>query len=742
MINHSTLLSTTILESTRNLSVFALDRDLRYIAFTQRHADFVQEVFHHTISAGMGFMEAFGSSSESERFATYFKDAWTGKTTDLTMEHGFDPLQNYTLSCHISPYVQEGEILAVTCVMRNITEEIHSETKRLRKEEELDLFFEHSINGFLFMMLDEPIEWNDTVDKEKVLDYVFDHQHLTKVNQAYLDQYGYTFDEVIGETPAQSFAHDLAHGRETWRRMFDQGQLQVMTLELKKDGSRMWVKGNYVCLYDDQGRIIGHFGTQNDVTIEQNAQYLLKSNEELFRAIFEQAEIGISYGPIDEKYGRMNRKYSEIVGYTPEELNHLTFAQITHPEDLALDYENMRKMLAKEVDSYSMDKRFVRKDGSIVWTHLTASMIYHELEKKSFILAILQDISDKKRAEEEMLYLNFHDHLTGLYNRRFYEEELRRLDIQRNLPITLVMLDANGLKLMNDAFGHEVGDQSLKKIAEALKRVCRQDEIIARIGGDEFVILLPKTKKHDADEIVRRIHLSVAMEKVENILLSVSIGSATKSNTETTMRDVFKMAEDAMYRQKLTDSSSILSKTIDIIMNSLYEKNSREMDHSRRVSEICEAIATKLHFDRSEIHKIKVAGLMHDIGKIGIPDSILNKVGALTREEWHEIRQHSEVGYRILSSANEFSELSEFVLAHHERWDGKGYPKGLKGNEIPVQSRIIAIADAFDAMTSDRTYRKGLSYPEAKDEILHNIGKQFDPEIALLFLDLVFPELK
>ena len=139
----------------------------------------------------------------------------------------------------------------------------------------------------------------------------------------------------------------------------------------------------------------------------------------------------------------------------------------------------------------------------------------------SFILAILQDISEKKRAEEEMLYLNFHDHLTGLYNRRFYEEELRRLDIQRNLPITLVMIDANGLKLMNDAFGHEVGDQSLKKIAEALKRVCRQDEIIARIGGDEFVILLPKTKKQDADEIVRRIHLSVSMEKVENILLSV-----------------------------------------------------------------------------------------------------------------------------------------------------------------------------------------------------------------------------
>ncbi|HAM63941.1 MAG: hypothetical protein A2Y20_02600 [Firmicutes bacterium GWF2_51_9] len=742
MIDHSTLLATTILENTHDLSVFALDRHLRYIAFTQRHADFVQDVFHKTIQPGMEFIEVFGSSGKGEIFIACFNDALSGKPSRITSEQGIPTLTQNLLDCLISPYVEDGEVVAVTCLMKNITEERKSELKRLQKEEELDLFFEHSINGFLFMMLDEPIEWNDTVDKEKTLDYVFDHQRLTKVNQAYLDQYGYTIDEVIGETPAQSFAHDLVQGREAWRRMFDHGQLQVMTQEIKKDGSRMWVKGNYVCLYDEYGRIIGHFGTQNDVTIEQNAQYLLKSNEELFRAIFEQAEIGISYGPIDERYGRMNRKYCDIVGYTAEELNHLTFAQITHPDDLALDYENMVRMLAKEIDSYSIDKRFVRKDGSIVWTHLTASMIYHELEKKSFILAILQDISDKKRAEEEMLYLNFHDHLTGLYNRRFYEEELRRLDIQRNLPITLVMIDANGLKLMNDAFGHEAGDQSLKKIAEALKRVCRQDEIIARIGGDEFVILLPKTQKQDADEIVRRIHLSVSMEKVENIILSVSIGSATKSDQETTMRDVFKMAEDAMYRQKLTDSSSILSKTIDIIMNSLYEKNNREMDHSRRVSEICEAIATKLHFDRSEIHKIKVAGLMHDIGKIGIPDSILNKVGALTREEWHEIRQHSEVGYRILSSANEFSELSEFVLAHHERWDGKGYPKGLKGDEIPVQSRIIAIADAFDAMTSDRTYRKGLSYPEAKEEILLNIGKQFDPEIATLFLDLVFPEIK
>jgi len=150
---------------------------------------------------------------------------------------------------------------------------------------------------------------------------------------------------------------------------------------------------------------------------------------------------------------------------------------------------------------------------------------------------------------------------------------------------------------------------------------------------------------------------------------------------------------------------------------------------------LCEKIAQKMDFDQKNIDKIKIAGLMHDIGKIGISDEILNKSGKLDEQEWNQIKKHSDAGYRILSSAIEFSEIAECVLTHHERWDGKGYPKGLSGSDIPLFSRIIAVADAFDAMTSVRTYRLALSIEKVIDEMKTNAGKQFDPHIVELFID-------
>jgi len=348
-----------------------------------------------------------------------------------------------------------------------------------------------------------------------------------------------------------------------------------------------------------------------------------------------------------------------------------------------------------------------------------------------------EDITERKEAEEKVLYLSYHDQLTGLYNRRFYEEELRRLDTERNYPITLVMLDINGLKLTNDAFGHQVGDLLLEKAAKVLKMECRADEIVARIGGDEFVLLLPKTDEKEANQIIERINVAINKEKIDQAILSVSIGFAVKQDASDDMTKVFKKAEDDMYRHKLSESSSMRSKTIDLIMNSLYIKSHREMLHSKRVSELCEAIAIKMNFKNDDINRLRIAGLMHDIGKIGIPDHLLNKMGKLDGNKRNEMERHSEVGYRILSSVNEFSEIADYVLEHHERWDGKGYPGGIKGKDISLQARIIAIADSYDAMTSDRTYWKRLRKKEARDEIRRCSGRQFDPEIVKIFIEKV-----
>jgi putative nucleotidyltransferase with HDIG domain len=224
---------------------------------------------------------------------------------------------------------------------------------------------------------------------------------------------------------------------------------------------------------------------------------------------------------------------------------------------------------------------------------------------------------------------------------------------------------------------------------------------------------------------------------MDNAILSISIGFAVKNDASDNMREVCKKAEDDMYKHKLFESASVRSKTIDIIMSSLFEKNNREMLHSKKVSEICVTIATKMKLKKDEINLIRIAGLMHDIGKIGISDKILNKVKKLNRDEWREIMRHSEIGYRILSSSNDFSEIADCILEHHEKWNGKGYPKGLKGEEISLAARIITVADSYAAMTSDRTYRQALSEEAAIASLNANAGIQFDPSISKLFVEIV-----
>jgi len=295
----------------------------------------------------------------------------------------------------------------------------------------------------------------------------------------------------------------------------------------------------------------------------------------------------------------------------------------------------------------------------------------------------------------------------------------------------------NGLKLVNDSFGHAVGDQLLKKVAELLKNSCRQDDIISRIGGDEFVVIFPKSDASEVETIVNRIQEQTSREKVESLDISISFGWAAKLTEEEDIREVLKRAEDHLYKKKLFESPSMRSKTIHTIIHTLHEKNKREEAHSRRVSEFCEKLGNALNLPDGEVKELRSVGLLHDIGKIAIDERTLNKPGRLTDEEWNEITRHPEIGYRILSTVNEMAEMAEHVLAHHERWDGNGYPKGLKGEEIPLQARIIALADAFDAMTSDRSYRPAISPESALEEIRIHSGTQFDPRLAEVFIEMV-----
>jgi diguanylate cyclase len=490
----------------------------------------------------------------------------------------------------------------------------------------------------------------------------------------------------------------------------------------------------------DNPYIAGVLINLHDISQRTEAENALKQSEEKYRLLTENILDVISVINLsDNRTTYVSPSVYHLRGITVEEALNETIADRMTPESSALVHASIEKHKAEFVEHPDTDRHYItevqeyRKSGETIWVEWSTRYRYNA-QREIELLIVTRDITQRKLVEQERIYLSFYDHLTGLYNRRFFEVELKRLDTERNLPFSIIMGDVNGLKFINDSFGHSEGDELLRKTADILKGFSRQDDIIARLGGDEFAILLPKTNAAETEAIIRRINDLIANEKVSNMNLSISFGFDVKTDKEEDIQEVVKNAEDNMYRIKLYENKSLRSKTIDIVMNALVEKSDRELMHSKRVSSLCERIAVELGYDKDHVNQIRIAGLVHDIGKIGIDERILNKTGKLDSKEWSAIYKHPEAGWRILNSANEFIELSEFILSHHERWDGKGYPRGLSERQIPIEARIIAVADAYDAMTSQRSYRAGISEEIAVKEILRCAGTQFDPMVAQVFV--------
>jgi len=351
-----------------------------------------------------------------------------------------------------------------------------------------------------------------------------------------------------------------------------------------------------------------------------------------------------------------------------------------------------------------------------------------------------RDITERKQAEEQIRYLSFHDQLTGLYNRYFLENEMQRLDTERQLPIGIIMADLNGLKLVNDTFGHEVGDEMLKQTAEILRNSCRSEDIISRWGGDEFVIFLPQTTRENANTICNRIYEKCKETYIKDIPLSLALGSATQNSTEKSLAETITEAEESMYKQKLAKGQQISSAVLNTLTKNLEAKSFETEAHYSSMQDVAQKIGKKIGLSASELNRLEVFIPMHDIGKINISEEILTKKGSLTTEEWVVMKKHPETGFRIARVSEEFAHVAEEILSHHECWDGSGYPQGLKGKEIPLPARITAIADAYEVMSSGRPYKKAMSREEIIAELKRESGSQFDPELADVFLKILKEE--
>ncbi len=471
---------------------------------------------------------------------------------------------------------------------------------------------------------------------------------------------------------------------------------------------------------------------------QKKALEKLRENERYFRSFVENAsDIIYRYRLIPEPgYEYVSPSVRRNLGYTPEqyyadpEFNY----KIVYPDDR----DAFKKILDGNFDfSKSVEIRLIHKNGKVIWFEEAITPFFSKEGKLEAIEGILHNISGRKKMERHLSYMSFHDSLTTLYNRAYFEEELKRLDTERQLPLSIIIGDINGLKLINDAFGHKEGDEMLKSCGNVLKNCCRAEDIVARWGGDEFSILLPRTDEEGLSEIVSRIRKKSSRTSGGKIPLSIAIGASTKSKSHQDFAKVIKKAEDDMYRHKLIEAKSIISSIISSLEKTLFEKSIKTEKHTARIKEMALKLGKSIKLSQNEIDELSLLATIHDIGKVAILDVILNKKQNLSKKEWDIIKRHPEIGYRIAVSSKQLSSIAEYILTVHEWWDGNGYPQGLKGEDIPVLSRIIAAVDAYEVMITGRPYKKAVSKGEAIAELEKCSGTQFDPRLVRKFIRIL-----
>ncbi|MDA3932104.1 MAG: diguanylate cyclase [Tenericutes bacterium] len=422
---------------------------------------------------------------------------------------------------------------------------------------------------------------------------------------------------------------------------------------------------------------------------------------------------------------KLNLSSQDFIGRTIKEV----FGNDGNDRDIV--YTNALKGAHSIYDwQHQLDEKTLYFESSI-------SPIYNEENEIVGAVGISRDITEAMERQKQIKYISNHDFLTGLYNRRYFVKSFGNLNENHSCPLGLMMMDLNGLKLLNDAYGHAKGDLALKQTADIIKMHSPENSTVARIGGDEFAVIIPKATTEILETFKKKVQSALSDVKIHNIPLSIAVGFDTCKHYDNNLEELIKNAENLMYRNKVIEGKNVRNNSINAIYETLINRNEREKIHSEKVAEISKNIGKAMNIKSDDLKELELASLYHDIGKISMPDAILNKPKELNKEERTLMKKHTENGYNILRATDHYSNLATYALSHHEWWNGKGYPQGLKGEEIPLFSRIISLADSYEAMTANRTYKIGISEADAIKEILSKSGSQFDPKIVKIFIHKV-----
>lgn len=673
---------------------------------------------------GINFRRLMDEENGNKVFSAFNQVYRTGRgLRELSWEVRRKDGSSLYVESTVLPIIEGGKITGFRGIVRNVTERKKAEEALLRSERNLKKQVKYL---------------NTLINNMNELFFTYDVEgRITFVNKRSMEVIGYNYDEVIGRYILELVAPgDYIRTAVEIDKCLKQGKDSSYEVALiHKDGREIILKMNAAPIIDEDGHITGGMVLAEDITEKKKTLRELEISEAKYRAIVEDQTELIMRMDADGNIDFVNEAFCRYYRMSRDKICCLKFTDLV--------YENDREYVSNSLKGLNMMKsvcniesRVRMPDGEVRWQQWTHRAIFNRWAKLIGYQSVGRDITERRKTEERLHFLSCHDALTGLYNRFYFEEQMQLMENGSSKPVGLIMCDVDGLKLINDTLGHSRGDMLLKSVAQVLKESFRREDTVARVGGDEFAVLLPGVNRKGLETTVNRLRNNIKEynEKSSDIFLSLSIGYALRESCNMTMQELFRQADNAMYREKLHSGQSIRSSIVHTLTKALEARDFITEGHGERMQELVVAVAEELGLPENTINDLRLFAQFHDIGKVGIPDAILFKPGPLSEEEYQIMKGHSEIGYRIALAAPELVFIADWILKHHEWWNGKGYPLGLEGNQIPLECRILSIADAYDAMTNDRPYRRALSSEEAIAELRRCAGIQFDPHLVEEFI--------